>query len=120
MGGLGSGKKSRCASERRPSVQTGESIRAPAFAADAVVDEEETLGIVFVLDRAQPRVIFTPEGVLPVRLEEVGFPDIGADAGQELAYFVHGLVHGIELTPRRRRVGLMSGNAGIGGLSKGG
>src|SRR5580658_6161063 len=71
------------------STHPRKSVRAPAFAADAVMDEEEALGIVFVLDRAQPRVVLAPEGVLPVRLEKVGFPDIGADAGQELADFVH-------------------------------
>ena len=97
---------------------TCEPVRAPVFAADAVMEEEEAIRIVFVLDRAKPRVVLAPEGVLPVRLEEIGFPDVGADAGQELADFVHRFVHGLSLALRDRRVRLMAGYAGIGGLSE--
>src|SRR5260370_503979 len=109
----------RAAPPPQSSVQPRKPIRAPVFAADAVVDEEEAGGIVFVLDRAEPRIIFAPKGVLPIRLEEVGFPDIGADAGQKLADFVHSPVGGLSLALRDRRVRLMSGNAGIGGLLEG-
>jgi hypothetical protein len=47
-----------------------------------MVDEEEAVGIVFALNCAKPRVIFDPEGVLPIRLEEVGLPHIRADASR--------------------------------------
>jgi hypothetical protein len=66
-------------------VHARKSIRAPILAADAVVEEEEAAGIVFVLDGAKPSVVLAPEGVLPIWLEEVGLPHIRADARQELA-----------------------------------
>jgi hypothetical protein len=56
-------------------VHPHESVCTPVLAADAVMEKEQTLGIVFLLDRAQPRVIAAPERVLPVRLEVVGLPD---------------------------------------------
>src|SRR5277367_5836513 len=100
------------------SVHPRKSVRAPVFAADAVMEEEEAFGIVFVLDRPQPRVILAPERILPVWLEKVGLPHIRADAGQELADFVHRQVHRVELASCGLRIRLMAGNAGIGGLSQ--
>ena len=45
--------------------------------------EEEAVGIVLVLDREKPRVVFAPEGLLPIGLpiglEEIGLPDVGSD-----------------------------------------
>src|SRR5208283_2293409 len=111
--------RSRWVGDRRASVHPREPVRAPVFAADAVMEEEEALGIVFVLYRAKPRVIFAPEGVLPIRLEKVGFPDIRSGAGQELADFVHRLLGGSSLALSGRRIRLMSGNAGIGGRPDG-
>src|SRR3984957_5782624 len=104
---------------RPSSVQTRESIGAPVLTADAVMEEEEAVGIIFTLDREKPGVVFAPEGLLPMRLEEVSLPHIRANAGQELADRVHRLVHGLGLGPRGCRVWLMAGNAGIGGLSAG-
>jgi hypothetical protein len=74
-------------------------------------------GIVFVPDRAQPPVIFDPERVLPIRLEEVGLPDIGTDTGQEFADFFRRLIGGLSLA-LSGRIRFMSGNAGIGGPSE--
>src|SRR5271170_7977305 len=102
------------------SIQPREAVRAPALAAHPVMEEEETFGIVFVLDRAKACVVLAPEGVLPVRLEEVGLPHIGPDARQELAEFVHRLLHRFGLATRRSFVRLMARDAGIGGLSEGG
>src|SRR3984957_17085911 len=111
---------SRCGRCRREaSVQTRESIGAPVLAADAVMKEKETVRVVFAFDREQPLVVLAPEGLLPMRLEEIGFPDIRADARQEFADWVHRFFHGLGLGPRGRRVRLMAGNAGIGGRSAG-
>src|SRR5271155_4137515 len=103
-----------------PSLDAGKSVGVPVFAADAMVEEEETVGIVFVLHRAKACVVLPPEGVLPVRLEEVGLPHIGPVARQELAEFVHRLLHRFGLAPGRRFVRLMARDARIGGLSEGG
>src|SRR3984957_8832676 len=83
-----------------------------------MVEEEEAAGIVLLFYREKPGVVLAPERLLPMRLEIVGFPYIGANAWKELADWVHRLVHGRSLGPRGRRVRLMSGNAGIGGLSE--
>src|SRR6516225_4673515 len=110
------------AAERRPvrlSLHAGEPVGAPALAADAVVEEEEALGIVFVLDRAKACVVLAPESLLPIRLEEVGLPHIGADARQEFADFIHRCVYGRRLSLRVRHVRFMPWNARIGGLSIG-
>src|SRR5262249_53912839 len=107
------------ASPPRSSVHPRKPIRTPVLAADAMMEKEEAVGIVFVLDRAKPRIVSAPEGVLPIRLEEVGFPDVGANAGQELADFAHGRVDGLSLAAGGRRVRLVAGNARIGGLSQG-
>src|SRR5580700_8553042 len=104
---------------RPSSVQTRESIGAPVLTADAVMEEEETVGIVFTFDREKPVVVFAPEGLLPMRLEEVSLPHIRANAGQELADRVHRLVHGLGLGPRGCRVWLMARNVWIGGRSAG-
>src|ERR1700722_20466712 len=104
---------------RGASVQTRESVRAPILATNAVMKEEEAVGIVFTLDREKPRVAFAPERLLPMRLEIVGFPYIGADPGKELADCIHRFVHGLGLGPRSGRVRLMAGNAGIGGRAAG-
>src|SRR5271163_2495661 len=71
------------------SIQPREAVRAPALAAHPVVEEEETVAIVFVLHRAKACVVLPPEGVLPVRLEEVGLPHIRRDARQEFTNFIH-------------------------------
>src|SRR5580692_10848968 len=104
----------RCRRQRsEASVQSRESIGAPVLTADAMVEEEEPVGIVFSLDREKPGVVFAPESLLPMRLEVICFPHIGANARQELADRVHRLVHGLGLGPRGCRVWLMVGNAGI-------
>src|SRR4051812_18577936 len=59
-------------------------VGAPILAADAMVREEESVGIVSVLDRPQPRVVGAPEGALPVLLKVVRLRNIGARLGHEL------------------------------------
>src|SRR6516164_6073455 len=58
-----------------PSFDPGESVGAPVLAAHPVVEEEEAVGVVFLLDALKARIVVAPEGVLPVRLEVVRLPD---------------------------------------------
>ena len=51
------------------------------FAADAVVNGEEAVGIVKALDAKQARVVGAPEGLLPVLLEIVAFVDVSTGLG---------------------------------------
>src|SRR5262245_46489332 len=51
--------------------QACESVGAPVLAADTVVHEEQTVGVVAVLYRAQPRIVLPPESLLPRRVEIV-------------------------------------------------
>src|SRR5580704_18659655 len=91
----------RCRRQRsEASVQSRESICAPVFAADAMVEEEEPIGIVFSLDREKPGVVFAPESLLPMRLEVICFPHIRANAGQELADLVHRRSHCLRVASR--------------------
>ena len=63
------------------SSQPGESVRRPVLAADAVVHEEEAVGIVAALRRQQSLVVPAPERALPVALEEVGLGHVGPAPG---------------------------------------
>src|ERR1700722_17524969 len=63
------GMRSRTGRAMSALVHPHESVCTPVLAADAVMEKEQTLGIVFLLGRAQPRVIAAPERVLPVRRE---------------------------------------------------
>src|SRR6476469_6655168 len=65
---------------RLMSVQARESIRTPILAANAMMEEEEPVRVVFAFDREEAVVVLAPERLLPMRLEIVGFPDVRADA----------------------------------------
>jgi oleate hydratase len=52
--------------------------------------EKEAVGIVLVLDRENPHVVFAPEGLLPIGLEEIRLPDVGRDARQGGGFFLGG------------------------------
>src|SRR5579872_2492042 len=100
----------------RASAVLCKSVGAPAFAADAMMNVEEAVGIVFLLDGAEPRVMAAPIGLLPIRLEEIALPYIGGGAWNELAQFAHRLGDGSGVASRRGCIGLVSGDARIGGL----
>src|SRR5271156_3831046 len=59
---------------RRP----GETVGAPGFATNAMMHEEQPVGIVFLFDLAQPWVIRAPVRFLPGGVEEIAFGEIGA------------------------------------------
>ena len=42
------------------------------------MEEEEAVGVVFLLDALKARIVVATEGVLPVRLEVDGLPDDSA------------------------------------------
>src|SRR6516225_2192462 len=74
---------------RSASFNPGESVGAPVLAAHAVMEEEEAVGVVFLLNALKAPVVVAPEGVLPVRLEVVRLPDVGGGARHEFAQFAH-------------------------------
>ena len=73
---------SSASTEPAPRRRPSESVSAPGFAADAVVDDEEPVGVVAALDFDEARVVRAPEGLLPVLLEIVALVDIGAGVGR--------------------------------------
>ena len=79
--------RARAGSNCSRSPAPGEPIRAPVLAANAVMQEEKSVRIVFVLDRAKPGVIFAPERLLPIRLEKVGLPDVGTRRAASICGF---------------------------------
>lgn len=67
--------------------QTFKAVRAPGFAADAVMDEEQAVWVVSTLHRPQTLSVGAPESVGPVGVEVVAFGDVGAAAGRYPAQF---------------------------------
>lgn len=61
-----------------------ESIIFPSFTANAVVHEEQALGIIPALDLQQLRIVCSPESSLPVQLEVVALIDVSAGARSNL------------------------------------
>src|SRR4051812_6105408 len=56
--------------------QSRESVSTPLFTPDAVVNKEQSIGIIFLLDAAQSGIIRSPIIRLPVAIEEVAFGNI--------------------------------------------
>src|SRR5580704_8180815 len=95
---------------RRP----GKTVGAPGLAADAMMHEEQPVGVVFLFDLTQPRVVRAPIGILTGRVEKIAFGEIGAARRGEFAEFVDGLGDLGGLLPRGRQIWLVPGKAGIG------
>jgi hypothetical protein len=68
------------------------------------VDEEEAIGLVFLLDFGEAGVVGAPVGMLKVRLEEVAFGDVDSAAGGDGAEFVHAAMHRVRSFPALRNV----------------
>ena len=79
----------------RWSEQFGEAVHAPVFAADAVVDGEDAVGVVALLDAQKTRVVRAPEGLLPIGLEVIAFV-----SKTSLCFAVGREVHGGGMPPR--------------------
>ncbi len=77
--------------------------------------KEKAVGVVFVLDCAKTRIMFPPEGALPIGLEIVGFPDIGGRLRRELEELIHRRRHRAGARLRLGFIGLVTGDAWIGG-----
>ena len=54
--------------------QALEAIPAPAFAAHAIVNEEQAIRIIFRLDGGKARVVRAPIGILPVDVTNTAGP----------------------------------------------
>src|ERR1700722_9222901 len=68
---------------------TCEAVGAPCFAADAVMNEKQTGGIVFLLHGKELRIVCAPIGSLPIRFKETAFRHIGSRLGYQTAHLVH-------------------------------
>src|ERR1700733_15139974 len=56
--------------------QTDEPVRAPFLAADTMVNEEQSVRVIFFLHRPQSRIIGPEESLLPVDIKIVRFRNI--------------------------------------------
>jgi hypothetical protein len=57
----------------RNSLESRKSVGGPSLAADAIVHEEQPVGIVFRFHRLKPRMVLAPIGALPPRIEIIAF-----------------------------------------------
>src|SRR6266511_3068756 len=89
-----------------------EAVGAPFVTANAVVDEEETAGIILLFRRGQSRVVRAPERLLPRALEEVALRDVRTGVRHHLQQFIHRPVDGAGIPAGGRQIGFMAGNAG--------
>src|SRR5262245_10206074 len=90
--GMGAGEQALVARAEQAALALShprKTIGAPAFAADAVMHDEQAVRIVLRLHRAEPRAVLAPEGGLPVLLEEIALGEIGAAGLQPAADLVH-------------------------------
>src|SRR5579862_5135414 len=67
--------------------KTGKSVGAPIFAGHAVMNEEQSVGIVSRLDSPQSRIILSPIFALPGAVEVAALRDVGACVRNEFAKF---------------------------------
>ena len=79
-----------------------------------MVEEEEAVGVVFLLDALKARIVVAPEGVLPVRLEVVRLPDKEESAPRE-THRGAGAIHLFPQTSRGLFIRGPDGSAGIAG-----
>src|SRR5215207_2649783 len=80
-------------------------IQAPVLTAYAVVDEEETAGVILMFHRSQSRVVRTPERSLPRALEEVALRHIRTRVSHHFQQFIHRPVDGVGIPAGRRQIG---------------
>src|SRR4030081_3940669 len=62
--------------------ETREPVGTPLVAADALVSEEQPLGVVALLDGCQVIEVRSPITCLPIGVEEISFRQIGTRAGR--------------------------------------
>ena len=94
--------------------QALKAIGAPVLTADAVVDEEETAGVILMFHRSQSRVVRTPERSLPRALEEVA-RHIRTRVSHHLQQFIHRRLMAAASRRAAAKSGscpIISGNAG--------
>src|SRR5271170_7829783 len=93
--------------------ELSETILAPLFGADSVVDEKKAVRIVSLFDFDEPGGVVTPVGVLKIGIEVVGLGDVRATITGDSSEFVHAAVHCVGGLAPFRDVGFVIGNPGI-------
>jgi hypothetical protein len=73
-----SGSQSRDGALVTPLGKTRKAVGAPVLAADAMMDKEEPVWIVFRLDGPQLRIVLAPELLPPRGIEEIALVEIRA------------------------------------------
>ena len=81
-----------------------------------MVEEEEAVGVVFLLDALKVRIVVAPEGVLLVRLEVVRLPDKEESAPRE-THRGAGAIHQFPQTSRGLFIRGPDGSAGTAGIA---
>src|SRR5215468_12412586 len=93
----------------------GKPVGASGLGAGAVVHGEQAAGIVAVLHLGEAGVVVAPERCLPVVLEVVGFGEVGGGRPGEGFQRCHGGGDGAGVLASLRGIGLVAGDAGVGG-----
>src|SRR5437764_447402 len=99
-------------------AQPGEAVGAPVFAANPVMHEEEAVGVVFLLDGQQSRIVRAPIGGLPVGLEEVAFGKIRARPRCHAFQLVHRFADRASISAIHLEVRPMTRNPGKSGSQR--
>src|SRR5262249_2350117 len=100
---------------RLAGAEPGKAVGAPFLAANALMDEEEAVGIVFLLHGGQPRIVRPPKRSPPLGLEEIAFRDVRARFVDHFEKRVHRFRYGAGGAVGRLRIGFVTSDAGIRG-----
>src|ERR1043165_1220719 len=88
-------------------------VRAPAFGADPVVNEEEPRWVASPLHTQQPRVIAPPVGALPIPLKVIALGQISSAAAGYGSQLIHAATNQCARRSRRLNVRLVAAHAGV-------
>src|SRR5580658_7830174 len=95
--------------------QLREAVRAPLLGAYSVVNDEQSVGIVFSLDFSEPRIVAAPVCLLKSLLEVIALAHVRSTVRRDRAKFIHALIDALSTFPARIDRRLMPGNSGIDG-----
>src|SRR5690348_2440359 len=96
-----------------------ESVRTPVLTAHAMMNEEESRGVVFHLDGVQPRVMVAPKRMLPVLFEVVALGYVRASVRNDITKFCDGAADGGGVVTRGIPIDCGTGRARVGGRTVG-
>src|SRR5581483_11100284 len=103
--------RSRSRRASPPRLQPRESVGAPFFGTDAVVHDEQSVGIVFFLDPGEPGIVASPVGLLEALFEVIAFAQVSASVGRNRAKLVHACLDAGGGLCGLREVGFIAGNS---------